>query len=150
MKNILLTVLLLMIPIGSSSQKPNVMIKDTVQETAIKEALEQFYFKGIYEGNTDLLKKVFYKDALVFGDIKGVPYSKTAEAYIEGVGSRISPKESGKTFEARILSIEIINTIASVKLNVKMYDYNYYNFITFHLMNGQWLIVNKTLTDVAS
>lgn len=121
---------------------------DTIQETEIRSAIEQYYFKGIYEGNTKLLKDVFHKDALLFGDVKGVPYYKTAAQYIEGVGSRISPEKSGKAFKATIISIDVINTIAIAKLNVKMYDFNYYNFITFHKIDGKWLIVNKTLTDV--
>jgi hypothetical protein len=117
-------------------------------ETEIKNILESYYFKGIYEGNTELLKKVFHKDALLFGDIKDVPYYKTATEYIEGVGKRISPEKSGKEFKAKILSVDVINSIATAKLNVKMYDFNYYNFITFNKINGEWLIVNKTLTDV--
>lgn len=139
---------LLIIPISSHAQKINIMKKDTLQDVKIRTAIEQYYFKGIYEGNTALLEQVFYKDALLFGDIKGEPYFKTAQQYIEGVGSRLSPEKSGKPFEAVIISIDVINTIAAVKLNVKMYNHHYYNFITFHLMNGKWLIVNKTLTDV--
>ncbi|WP_228424251.1 nuclear transport factor 2 family protein [Chryseobacterium geocarposphaerae] len=118
------------------------------EEATIKNAIEQLYLKGIYEGNTELLKEIFHKDALLFGDIKGVPYYKTAIQYIEGVGSRVSPEKSGKDFKPTIISIDVINTIATAKLNVKMYDFNYYNFITFHKIDGKWLIVNKTLTDV--
>lgn len=124
------------------------MKTDKTEETAIKNVIEQLYFKGVYEGNTELLKEIFHKDALLFGDIKGVPYYKTATQYIEGVGSRVSPEKSGKDFKPTIISIDVINTIATVKLNVKMYDFNYYNFITFHKIDGKWLIVNKTLTDV--
>lgn len=90
----------------------------TAQETEIRNVIEQYYFKGIYEGNTELLKQVFHKDALLFGDIKGVPYYKTAAQYIEGVGSRISPQKSGKDFKPTIISIDVINTIATAKLNV--------------------------------
>jgi len=136
------------VPINSYAQKINVMKTDKTEETAIKNAIEQLYFKGIYEGNTELLKEIFHKDALLFGDVKGVPYYKTATQYIEGVGNRISPEKSGKDFKPTIISIDVINTIATAKLNVKMYDFNYYNFITFHKIDGKWLIVNKTLTDV--
>ncbi|UKB82125.1 nuclear transport factor 2 family protein [Chryseobacterium sp. MEBOG06] len=118
------------------------------EETEIRNIINAYYFKGIYEGNTELLKHIFHKDALLFGDIKGVPYYKTSAQYIEGVGNRVSPEKSGKNFKPTILSVDVINTIAVVKLNVKMYDFNYYNFITFHKIDGQWLIVNKTLTDV--
>ncbi len=147
MKIVLLMAWLLSFPINSHAQKTNTM-KNSTEETAIRKALEQYYFKGIFEGNTKLLKEVFFKDALLFGDVKGVAYHKTAAQYIEGVGNRVSPEKAGVQFKPEIISIDVINSIAAVKLNVKMYNYNYYNFITFHKIDGKWLIVNKTLTDV--
>lgn len=149
MKYLSLWVWLFIFPISSFAQKANIMNTDTTQETEIRSAIEEYYFRGIYEGNTELLKQIFHKNTLLFGDIKGVPYYKTAAQYIEGVGSRLSPEKSGKAFKATIISIDVINTIATAKLNVKMYDFNYYNFITFHKIDGKWMIVNKTLTDVA-
>jgi hypothetical protein len=148
MKVLLIIAWLFSFPLNGYAQKTGVMKTDQTQETEIRNVIENYYFKGIFEGNTELLKKVFYKDALLFGDIKGVPYFKTATQYIEGVGSRVSPEKSGKHFKATIISIDVINSIATAKLNVKMYDFNYYNFITFNKINGKWLIVNKTLTDV--
>ena len=145
MKNLLIIVWLLIFPVSSHVQKNTVMERDI---TEIKNIIENYYFKGIFEGNTDLLRKAFHKDALLFGDIKGVPYFKTAEQYIEGVGSRVSPEKSGKPFESKIISIDAVNSIATAKLNVRMYDFNYFNFITFNKINGEWLIINKTLTDV--
>lgn len=147
MKIVLLMAWLFSFPINSHAQKTNTM-KNSTEETAIRTALEQYYFKGIFEGNTKLLKEVFFKDAFLFGDVKGVAYHKTAAQYIEGVGNRVSPEKAGAQFKPEIISIDVINSIAAVKLNVKMYNYNYYNFITFHKINGKWLIVNKTLTDV--
>ncbi|MBK1896623.1 nuclear transport factor 2 family protein [Chryseobacterium paridis] len=147
MKIVLIIAWLFSFPLNGHAQKIDTM-KNGTEETAIRTALEQYYFKGIFEGNTALLREVFFKDALLFGDIKGVPYYKTAEQYIEGVGSRLSPEKAKAPFHPEIISIDVINSIAAVKLNVKMYDFNYYNFITFHKINGKWLIVNKTLTDV--
>ena len=115
---------------------------------AIRKVIQEYYFKGIYEGNVELLNKAFAKGALLFGDIKGQPYAKTADQYLDGVAHRTSPKDSGKPFKSEILSIESINSIGTAKLHVKMYDFNYYNFITFNKIDGQWLIVNKTLTHV--
>ncbi|NIF04743.1 nuclear transport factor 2 family protein [Chryseobacterium sp. Tr-659] len=148
MKLSLIIAWLFSFPLNGHAQNVKDMKTNQTAETEIRNVIENYYFKGIYEGNTDLLKKVFYKGALLFGDINGVPYSKTAEQYIEGVGSRVSPEKSGKDFKAVILSIDVINSIATAKLNVRMYDFNYYNFITFNIIDGEWLIVNKTLTNV--
>lgn len=106
------------------------------------------YFKGIQLGDTSLLNSVFYENALLFGDINGEPYAKTVDEYLIGVANRISPSNSGQPFKAEILSVDIINSIAIAKLHVRMYTFNYYNFITLHEMDGKWLIVNKTLTNV--
>ncbi|WP_126651274.1 nuclear transport factor 2 family protein [Chryseobacterium aureum] len=148
MKLSLIIAWLLSFPLSGHAQNIKDMKINQTSETEIRNVIENYYFKGIYEGDTELLTKVFYKDALLFGDVNGVPYFKTSEQYIEGVGSRVSPKKSGKEFKAEIISIDIINSIAVAKLNVKMYDFNYYNFITFNHIDGKWLIINKTLTNV--
>lgn len=132
--------------LGIHAQNLNAMEE---QENIIRERIENFYFKGIYEGNVDLLQDIFQEDTLLFGDIKGVPYQKTVKDYLLGVQNRVSPKDSGKPFKGEILSVEAINTIATAKLHVQMYDANYYNFINLHLLNGRWMIINKTLTDVS-
>ncbi len=122
---------------------------DTQKEAAaIADVLNNYYFKGIYEGNIHILRKAFDSRALLFGDIKGEPYFKNLNQYLDGVAHRQSPKEAGKRFSAEIISIDVINTIAVAKTNVKIYDFNYFNFITFHQLDGQWLIINKTLSHV--
>ncbi|MGH1517668.1 nuclear transport factor 2 family protein [Chryseobacterium sp. JK1] len=148
MKLSLIIAWLLSFPLSGHAQNIKDMKTNPSPETEIRNVIEQYYFKGIYVGNTELLSKAFYKGALLFGDINGAPYFKTSQQYIEGVGNRVSPEKSGKDFKATIISIEVINSIAIAKLNVKMYDFNYYNFITFNHIDGKWLIVNKTLTNV--
>ncbi|RQO33729.1 nuclear transport factor 2 family protein [Chryseobacterium sp. KBW03] len=148
MKLVLIIAWLFSFPLNSHAQNIKDMKNNPTSEAEIRNVIENYYFKGIYEGNTDLLTKAFYKGALLFGDIDGAAYFKTAEQYIEGVGSRVSPEKSGKDFKANIISIDVINSIATVKLHVKMYDFNYYNFITFNKIDNEWLIVNKTLTNV--
>lgn len=115
---------------------------------AIANALESNYFPGIYEGDIEKLGRMIYAGTLLFGDVKGQPYAKTREEYLDGVKNRQSVKDSGKPFKGTILSIEVINTIAVAKVHVKMYDFNYDEFLSFHKINNQWVIVNKMLTDV--
>lgn len=116
---------------------------------AIKATLQQYYFDGIYNGDVSALRKIFHDNALLFGDIKGEPYAKTLVQYLDGVANRVSPKDSGKPYTTDIISVDVINSIAIAKVNVGMYDFNYYDLLSFHKVNGVWLIVNKMLTDVA-
>jgi hypothetical protein len=107
------------------------------------------YLKAIYEGDVTLLASTFHPGTLLFGDVKGQPYAKTLAVYLDGVKNRQSPKDSGKPFKGTITSIDVINSIAVAKLNVRMYDYNYHEFLSFHRIDDRWLIINKMLTDVA-
>ena len=117
------------------------------EEEAIRDVLEKNYIKGLYEGDINLLKQIFYPGTLLFGDVKGQAYFKTLDQYLDGVANRQSPKDSGKPFEVEILSINVVNSIAIAELKVKMYDFYYHNMLSFHKLDGKWVIVNKMLTD---
>jgi hypothetical protein len=126
----------------------NTIMKNQISDNqAIEKVLIDQYFKGIFEGNVDLLGSAFHPEALLFGDIKGVPYAKTVEQYLEGVKNRQSPKDSGKPFEGKIVSLHVVNSIAVAEAKVVMYDFIYHNILSLHKINGQWFIVNKMLTD---
>ena len=116
-------------------------------KAAIEQALENYYFKGIYEGNLDLLNQVMNTGTLLFGDVKGQPYAKTLDVYLDGVKNRVSPKDSGKPFNGKIISVKVVNSIAIAEVQVKMYDFNYHEFLSFHKLDGKWLIVNKMISD---
>ena len=117
--------------------------------SAITETLNN-YFKGIYEGDVTLLGSTFYPGTLLFGDVKGQPYYKTLPQYLDGVKNRQSPKDSGKPFKGEIISIEIINSIAVAKVRVQMYEFIYFELLSFHKIDGHWVIVNKMISDTAS
>jgi hypothetical protein len=115
---------------------------------AIRHTLDN-YFKGIYEGDTELLSGTFYPGALLFGDVNGQPYYKTLAQYMEGVKNRQSPGDSGKPFKGDILSIGLINSIAVAKVKVKMYEFNYEELLSLHKIDGHWVIVNKMISNTA-
>jgi Putative lumazine-binding len=115
---------------------------------AITRALEDYYFKGIFEGDINILGNILNPGTLLFGDVKGQPYAKTLDQYFDGVAHRQSPKDSGKAFKGTILSVDVVNSIAVAKVNVKMYEFNYDEFLSFHKINNRWMIVNKMITDV--
>jgi hypothetical protein len=148
-KTFLLTAFLSCSLLVLKAQNQQKMENNQKDSAAITQVLEDFYLKGIYEGDIDLLRKVYHPGTLVFGDIKGVPYAKTLEQYLDGVKNRVSVRDSGKPFRGIINSIDVVNSIAVVKLHVKMYDFNYDEFLSFHKIDEKWVIVNKMLTDVA-
>ncbi|HTJ48530.1 MAG TPA: nuclear transport factor 2 family protein [Cyclobacteriaceae bacterium] len=149
MKALFLTALLSGISLISGAQNFKKMENNQHDSLAISQALENYYFTGIYEGDIMTLGKIFNPGTLLFGDIKGKPYAKTLDQYLDGVKNRQSPKDSGKPFKGTILSINVINSIGVAKVHVKMYDFEYDEFLSFHKIDNRWLIVNKMITDVA-
>jgi hypothetical protein len=128
----------------------NLKKMETTQDSlAITRALEEYYFKGLFEGDITTLGNVLNPATLLFGDVKGQPYAKTLEQYLDGVAHRQSPKDAGKPFKGTIISIDVVNSIAIAKVHVKMYDFNYDEFLSFHKINSRWMIVNKMITDVS-
>jgi Putative lumazine-binding len=147
MKTLLLTACLsctLLLLKAQNSKK----MEATQDSLAITQALEDYYFKGIYEGDVNTLGKIFNSGTLLFGDVKGLRYAKTLDQYLDGVKNRQSPKDSGKPFKGTIVSIDVVNSIAVAKVHVKMYEFNYDELLSFHKINSRWLIVNKMITDV--
>jgi len=116
--------------------------------SAITQVLKS-YFNGIYTGDVQLLNTVYHPGTLLFGDVKGQPYAKTLEQYLDGVAHRQSPKESGKPFESEIIAVDVVNSIAVARVRVKMYDFNYQEFLSFHKFDDRWLIVNKMISDIS-
>ena len=55
--------------------------------------------------------------------------------------------DSAKPFNGKIISVKAVNSIAVAEVQVKMYDYNYHEFLSFHKLDGKWLIVNKMISD---
>lgn len=148
MKALILTAFMLCTMQGIKAQNSTTMETKRQDKKAIADAIENYYFNGLYEGNLQLLDQIFYKGTLLFGDIKGVPYAKTLEQYLDGVKNRQTPKDSGKPFKGEIIKIKVVNSIAIAELKVKMYDFLYYDILSFHKIDGKWFIVNKMLTDV--
>lgn len=148
MKNYLLIALLSIYAGNVKAQTKNKMDNHQTDSAAIASALEQNYFKGIEEGNLELLQQVYYSGTLLFGDVKDQAYFKTLDQYLTGVKNRQSPKDSGKPFKGTIIDIRVVNSIAVAEVKVKMYEFNYHEFLSFHKLEGRWVIVNKMISDV--
>lgn len=117
-------------------------------QAAIKQALNDYYFAGIYRGDVSLLAQIFHPGTLLFGDVNGKPYAKTLAEYLDGIASRVSPADSGQPYETEIVRIEVVNSIAVATVWVRMYAFNYYDMLSWNQIEGRWLIVNKLLTNV--
>jgi hypothetical protein len=104
------------------------------------------YCQAVYQGNTAWLSELFDPLAQVYGVISGAAYFKTATDYVESVGRRESPAARGEPYRMRILALDVLGPIASVRLHSPMLGFDYYLYLTFVQRETGWKIVNKTFS----
>ncbi|WP_020653061.1 nuclear transport factor 2 family protein [Massilia niastensis] len=106
------------------------------------------YFNGLYTGDTALLRSVFHPEAALFAQVRGQPYYKRLDDYLDGVEHRQSPEELGEAYQMKVVSLDVTHNIATAKVHVPALGFNYYNHLTLVREDGIWVIVNKVFADV--
>ncbi len=106
------------------------------------------YFHGIFHGDIERLRRAFHPRAALFGDVNGQPYFRELDVYLETVRTRQSPAALGEPFRMKTLSIDILNSIASVRLHVPMLGFRYQDILALNKIDGQWRIVSKLFTNI--
>ena len=107
------------------------------------------YFEGIFYGDTEKLESCFTNNAIIYGDISGVPYKKSKGEYIDGVKNRQSPSALNEAFRMETIGIDILGNVAMVKVHLPMLGFNYYDYLSLTKIDGDWKIVNKIFSNVA-
>ena len=100
----------------------------------------QTYIDGGKSGKGDDMKAAFHKDATIFGyagsDLFGGPIQKLF-AWADENGSATG-------LQARIASIDLIGTIAAVRLELDNWiGYRYTDLLTLLKVDGEWKIMSK-------
>lgn len=122
-------------------------LDDAVADPAIGAVLAR-YFDGIYTGDIDTLRSAFHPDAILWGDVRGKPYRKVLDEYLDAVRDRIAPRARGEAFGMRPISVEAHGPIALAKVSCKMLGFDYLDFLSLVKREGSWAIVAKVFTDL--
>lgn len=107
-------------------------------------AIVKDYFDGLYYGESAKLRGIFHQDAV----LKSPALRRSLEQWLDLVASRPVPAREGQPYAFKLLSIEIIQDQAMVKLECPLFEHFYVDFLGLLKENGRWLIVNKMYTDV--
>ena len=107
-------------------------------------AIVQEYFNGLHNGDVLKLQSVFHRDAW----LKAPGIRRSRERWLYDVGNRPIPAQQGRSFEFKLLSIDVVKDQAMVKIECPLFDFNYIDFLGLLKEKGQWLIVSKMYTDI--
>jgi len=103
-------------------------------------ATVQRYINGAREGSGATMKVAFHDEAWIFGQGKDAPF----HAPIQELFDRVDATGPAPETEARIVSIEIAKTAATVRLELDNWaGRRFTDFFTLLKIDGTWTIMNK-------
>jgi hypothetical protein len=106
------------------------------------------YFGGIHAGDLERLRSAFHPTAVLWGEIKGQPYHKSLQEYLEVVRTRQAPQALGEPYAMEVLSIEVHGRIALAKVRCPIFGFNYTDLLSLIEQDGRWGIVAKVFTHL--
>ncbi len=111
-----------------------------VSEYEVIAKVVQHYIDGAKSGKGDDMKPAFHKDATIFGyagaDLFGGPIQQLFD-WSDGNGP-------AKELKARIASIDLIDTVATVRLELDNWTgHRYTDLFTLLKVDGEWKIMSK-------
>ncbi len=115
------------------------MSTDLRQHDAIAETV-QHYIDGAKSGKGDAMKPAFHKDATIFGYAGADLFAGPIQQLFDW------NDENGPAAElqARIASIDVVDTIATVRLELNNWTGSRYtDLFTLLKVDGEWKVMNK-------
>lgn len=104
----------------------------------------QRYFDLMYDCDTSRFDRVFRPTAQLHGFREGQMTMWPAQAYKDILASRQSPKALGAPREEQVLLVDFASsTQAMVKVRVRINAIVFVDYLTFHRIEGEWLITAK-------
>ena len=100
----------------------------------------QHYINGGKTGRSDEMKLAFHKDATIFGYVGPDLFAGP----IQGLYDWNDQNGAATELDGRIVSIDIINTIATVRLELENWTgHRFTDLFTLLKIDGEWKIMNK-------
>jgi hypothetical protein len=100
----------------------------------------QHYIDGAKSGRGDDMKPAFHKDATIFGYVGADLFAGP----IQQIFAWTDENDPATGLQARITSIDLIDTVATVRLELDNWNgHRYTDLFTLLKVDGEWRIMNK-------
>ena len=103
----------------------------------------QLYFDGMYHSDTGLLKQAFHSAAFLMGYYEGNFAHIPLETWLDIIGKTPAPSKNGEVYDMRIVSIDITETVAVVKVADLYLGLRFTDYLSLVKTGDGWTIVNK-------
>ncbi|MBT6094579.1 MAG: nuclear transport factor 2 family protein [Rhodospirillaceae bacterium] len=106
------------------------------------------YFHGMYRSDTTRLSRAFHTDARINGWDEGKLIDAPIAKFIDFIGGVSAPADDGEAFDMEIISIDIADSAAAVKVKDLYKGLRFTDFLTLLRFDNGWRIVNKTFAHL--
>jgi hypothetical protein len=101
------------------------------------------YFKGMYHGDVERLKKAFHPQALVIGYFDGNLVFNSLEQFLGFIKAAPIPSEKGEEYDMRIVSVDITGAVGTVKVADLYQGRRFTDYLSMLKEGDNWVIINK-------
>jgi len=105
------------------------------------------YFKGTFDGDGDVVRKVFHPDARITGIINEEIFDWSLDDFVVRITATPTAKNRGEEYNKIIISIDKTKHAAMVKSRGIVGELIFFDYLTLLKIDGQWIIRNKTFTN---
>jgi hypothetical protein len=107
-------------------------------------AAVQRYFDLMYDCDVSKFARVFWTTAQLHGLRNGAMTVWPYETYKDVLSKRESPKAQNAPREEKVLLVDFASgSQALVKVRVRIGATHFIDYLTYHLIEGEWLITSK-------
>jgi hypothetical protein len=105
----------------------------------------QLYLDLLYTCNVALVEQVFHEGAQLCTLEGDEPFYRSVSDYREVLRNRVSPESQGATRQEHLVSIDLSSaTQAMVKVQMRINQYMFSDYLIFFRSHQSWRIVAKT------
>jgi hypothetical protein len=102
------------------------------------------YFEGMYHSDVERLKKAFHPSAFLMGYFQGNFAQIPLEDWLGMIDKTLAPSKDGEAFDMKIVSADITENIAVVKVADLYRGLRFTDYLTLIKLEDGWKIVHKS------
>jgi len=122
------------------------VLNESTSDFAAITTILQSYFDGLHHGDVAKLKSIFHPDAW----LKSPGSRRSLTQWLSNVESRPIPAQLNKSYNFKVLAIDVVQDQAMAKIHCPLFEFNYIDFLGLLKEEGQWRIVTKMYTDTTN
>ncbi len=115
---------------------------NSIDTELINQTVEH-YFKGMYHGDVERLKKAFHPQALVIGYFDGNLAFNSLDQFLGFIKAAPVPSEKGEDYDMQIVSMDITGAVGTVKVADLYQGRRFTDYLSMLKEGDNWVIINK-------